>query len=721
MKTSRAHESRRLWTLSGQQRALRKYCRRINARYIAAALATIIVASVSNAAQGQLLAFPGAEGAGQYATGGRGGDVYYVTNLNDSGPGSLRYGVQTANGPRTIEFQTDGTIHLLSDLDINKSNLTIAGQTAPGGGITIADYQTEVVNSHDDVIQYMRFRVGDTNTQHPGNTYEPDSLGIHGSTNVMIDHVTASWSVDEALSVTDSSTNVSVQYSFITQALKNAGHPEGAHSYGSLINGGDITYSHDLYADNDSRNPRAQGNSTVGTGLTLDFVNNVIQNPGGRFGYSGTGDTLKMNYVGNYGIDGPSTSSGNSLFQPDSATTQIYFQGNYRDSNKNGVLDGTPATGTSLVSGTYTASSTPFNDNGNMPLVNASDAREAYIQVLSHAGASYSQDSVDRQIVRNVINQTGAIIDSQTQVGGWPALTAGIPTKDSSNDGIPDWWAQANGLNPAQYDANRIASNGYTYLENYLQSLSPHAYAPAQTHITALTTGFGRGADAIVTENGGTTAVSGGSGLGPSLDAIWSGTSGSSNQVIALKFDLSQIASGSITDATLGLTLASALAGTHQFKIFGLEQDAPGWNWSENTIQFNNAPGLTFDGKSGTLGLNATSTNITSILNLGTLTVGATAAGQTISFNNANLAVFLNLAAHFAGTPEADLITIYIEQTNSSSLASFYSKEGNAQFAPTLTITSADATAAVRIPEPASAMLAVLGALGLLLLQRRRR
>ncbi len=297
--------------------------------------ALAIFVGLARAAGAVSPAFPGAEGAGALATGGRGGDVYVVTNLDDSGSGSLRNGIDTATGPRTIVFDVAGTIHLQSDLIISRPNLTIAGQSAPGGGVTIADRGTGIINTHDIILQDLRFRVGDTYTQGSDNTYQPDSLGVVNSKNVMIDHVTASWSIDEVLSVTNNSNDVTVQWSYITEALRDAGHPKGAHSYGSLINGSKITYSHNLYADDDSRNPRPQGNTNtgVGTKLSLDFVNNVIQNPGGRFGYSGTDDTLKMNYVGNYGIDGPS-SHASSLFDSDSTTTSIYFQGNLATTTK---------------------------------------------------------------------------------------------------------------------------------------------------------------------------------------------------------------------------------------------------------------------------------------------------------------------------------------------------------------------------------------------------
>ncbi len=273
----------------------------------------LCVALLGNA-RAQLVAFPGAEGAGAFSTGGRGGDFYHVTNLNNSGPGSLRTGISTASGPRTIVFDVDGTIHLTSTLDINRSNITIAGQTAPGGGITIADRGVRIVNNggmrtHDVILQHVRLRVGDLRTRNVDPDYEPDSLWITDSEDVIVDHVSASWGVDEVLSTTNGADNVTVQWSTITEALRDAGSSAGNHGYGSLINGGNITYAHNLYAFNDNRNPRPQQSTAAGYLTQLDFVNNVISSPGSGYGYTGGGslgdETLNLNYVGNYGIFGP--------------------------------------------------------------------------------------------------------------------------------------------------------------------------------------------------------------------------------------------------------------------------------------------------------------------------------------------------------------------------------------------------------------------------------
>src|SRR3954468_17361599 len=647
---------------------------RICARRVAANLVSIVAALTFAAHVAALDAFPGAEGAGRNAIGGRGGDVYFVTNLNDSGAGSLRNGVDTASGPRTILFDVAGTILLADSLKSKKSFITIAGQSAPGGGITIADQEFGISECNNVILQYVRVRLGDDAASRALNP-APDALNVGTVHDVMIDHVTASWSIDEALPVTHGSTDVTVQYSVISEALKNAGHPSGSHSFAVGVDAGNMTYAHNLFADNDSRNPR------VGDLCQLDFVNNVIFNSGSNYGYSsGTADTPSINYVANFGVDGPNTSSSSALFSSQSsAHPSIFFQGNLRDSSTvKGVLDETVATGTKLVNGTYTA----LAQRVNLPQVTTTDARTAYINVLSHAGASLYRDTADRRIVRGVLNQAGAIIDSPSQVGGYPVLPMGTKPTDSNSDGVADWFAAAHGygINPSDPKINNVVlPSGYTMLETYLQTITPNAYPPTQTQSIAISSGFRHGADAYITENGGGpgTATSGGNGAGSTLDAIWGGATGATNQAIVLKFDLSRIVPGSIIDASLQLTASSAIAGTRQFKVFALEHDAPGWDWNEAAIQFNGAPGVTFDQNSRTLGLSSSSTNIPNILTMGTLTVGSMSAGQSISFNNANLPVFLNLSQYFQNTDQRGLVTLILEPTSSSTLASFYSHEGS--------------------------------------------
>jgi pectin methylesterase-like acyl-CoA thioesterase len=412
-----------------------------------------------------LPAFPGAEGSGANTPGGRGGDVYHVTNLNDSGSGSLRFGVQNAAGPRTIVFDISGTIYLQSKLAINKPFLTLAGQTAPGDGITVAGWTTAVTDTHDVIVRYMRFRPGDVNCPN----YQDDGFTVDRSTNVIADHVSASWSVDETLSVTESN-NVTVQWSLITESMKNSCHIKGAQGYGSLIRYGNgvITYHHNLYAHHDSRNPR------LGDNIGLDFVNNLVYDWGSEAGYSGdnTEGTPRLNYVGNYLVAGPSTPSSkrNRAFNGGSTSTQIYQSNNAIDSNLNGAHDGQD-TQWSMFIGSYTKQQP---GRFSFPQVATDDAPTAYERVLTLAGHSLVRDAVDTRIISEVRTEGGHHIDSENQVGGWPALNSLTPPVDTDQDGIPDAWENDHGLNaldPA--DGAAITTSGYSNLELYLNDLVP--------------------------------------------------------------------------------------------------------------------------------------------------------------------------------------------------------------------------------------------------------
>jgi hypothetical protein len=636
----------------------------------------------------QLPAFPGAEGAGQLATGGRGGDVYHVINLNDSGDGSLRQGIlgATAAG-RTIVFDVAGTINLASSLDIsNKTKITIAGQTAPAGGITIANQRLQVKDSNNIVVQHVRVRPGSTF----GNT-DPDAIWVNHSTDVMVDHVTASWGVDETISVTHDSNNVTVQWSTMTQGLFNAGHSgdDGVgHSYGSLLNGGNYSFHHNLYAHSKSRHPRAQKENNLT--MQLDWVNNVMFNPGDQFGNSDSDDPYSFNMVNNYGIKGPQ--SGNSLnwlMDANDVDSQFYISGNHMDMDRDLVLDGALATATQVMR--------PFRVWGTLaspaplPSVTTLTAPEAYIQVMSRAGANNYRDTIDRRTIRTVMNHLPGHIDTQANWGGWPTLPTGSVPADTNGDGVSDDWAIANGFNVSTPLHQTFAPDSYSYLEKYIHSLTPNAFTPVGTAQRTISTAFGAGADAYVTENGGVSAVSGGNGAGNTLDAVWGGSGGATNQAIALRFDLSEIVPGSLTAARLDLTAASAISGIHDFMVYGLVQDASGWNWNESTVTYNTAPGLAFDSNSQTLGINNTFTTTShpdnpDVLNLGQVSISAAAAGDTISLANPNLAVFLNLAAYYQGEASEDVVTIILQQVNSASPASFWSKEGNAALAPRLVI-----------------------------------
>src|SRR5580765_8125169 len=412
-----------------------------------------------------LPASPGAEGSGAITPGGRGGDVYHVINLSDSGPGSLRFGVQNAVGPRTIVFDVSGTIYLQTKLSINKPFLTFAGQTAPGDGVTVAGWTTAVTDTHDVIVRYLRFRPGDLNCPN----YQDDGFTVDRSVNVIADHVSASWSVDETLSVTESD-KVTVQWSLITESMKNSCHIKGAHGYGSLIRYGNglISYHHNLYAHHDSRNPR------LGDNIGLDFVNNVIYDWGSEAGYSGdnTEGSPRLNYVGNYLVAGPSTPSSkrNRAFNGGSTNTQIYQSNNAIDSNLNGAHDGQD-TQWSMIIGLYTRQQP---GRFSFAQVETDDAPTAYDRVLNLAGHSLVRDAVDTRVVSEVRDEGGHQISSENDVGGWPALNSLTPPVDTDQDGIPDSWENDHGLNALDpSDGPAITASGYSNLELYLNDLVP--------------------------------------------------------------------------------------------------------------------------------------------------------------------------------------------------------------------------------------------------------
>ncbi|HUI08413.1 MAG TPA: hypothetical protein VL486_15540 [Verrucomicrobiae bacterium] len=424
-------------------------------------------------ASAQQLAFPGAEGFGAYALGGRGGTVYHVTNLNDSGSGSFRDAVSQPN--RTVVFDVSGTINMASSIGIASSNLTIAGQTAPGDGITLKGWLTSVHDTHDVIVRYIRCRPGDINC----SSFQDDAFHFDNCDNVIADHVSASWSEDEALSVTWSD-GVTVQWSIISEPLNFSCRNEGSgienHGYGSLLRygSGGLSFHHNLYAHCWSRNPR------LGDSIHLDWVNNVLYNWSNQAGYNADdgAQVQYLNYVQNYLIGGTNTDFGTKISRAFSSSVtdpsycQIYQSNNLMDTNRNGLLDGVDR-GWAAFQGTYTANSNRFA----FPQVSTEGATSAYVRVLSFAGASVARDAVDARIVSNVANQTGAIINSQTEVGGWPTLNSLPAPLDTDQDGMPDFWEAALGsdMNNAA-DRNNLTPDGYTRLEGYLNWLAaPHA------------------------------------------------------------------------------------------------------------------------------------------------------------------------------------------------------------------------------------------------------
>lgn len=419
----------------------------------------------------QQLAFPTAEGAGRLAQGGRGGQVIFVTNLEDSGAGSLRAAVE-AKGPRTILFRVSGTIKLTKPLRVREGRVTIAGQSAPGDGITLRDHTLEI-DADDVVIRYIRSRLGDEARS------ESDAIWILGGRRIILDHVSASWSVDETLSASANYTkpdqgfcDLTVQWSVIANSLTHSLHAKGDHGYGSLIRGGrgaKVSFHHNLWANHAARMPRPgnySGPDVDPEGAFFDFRSNVFYNWGGSHsGYNADKASLaRYNFVDNSYIAGPQSKK-NMAFEESNMLAKAYFAGN----SMNGIV---PADPWSLVTGVQ-----PEGYRLAVPVevapVRPVTAASAYAQVLASAGASRPRDSVDEVIVRGVRNRTGHQIDSQRDMGGWPVLKSKPAPRDGDGDGMPDAWERRNGLNPRNPGDGNADRNGdgYTNLEEWLAEL----------------------------------------------------------------------------------------------------------------------------------------------------------------------------------------------------------------------------------------------------------
>jgi hypothetical protein len=417
------------------------------------------------------LAFPGAEGAGRFACGGRGGKVLIVTTLADDGAGSLRQAVETT-GPRTIVFAISGTIKLTRPLRIREGRVTIAGQSAPGGGITLRDHPLEV-SADDVVIRYIRSRLGDESKT------ESDAVWISGGRRIILDHVSASWSVDETLSASANYTrpgqgfwDLTVQWSIIANSLTHSLHAKGEHGYGSLIRGGRdarISFHHNLWANHEARMPRPgnySGPEIDPQGPRFDFRSNVLYNWGGSHsGYNADKATLaRYNFVDNSYVAGPDSEKP-IAFEESNMLAKAWFAGN----SMNGTI---PADPWSLVVG-VSPPGYRLAEPVEVAPVRADPAASAYAHVLASAGASRVRDAVDKTIVDGVRTRTGRQIDTQRQDGGWPMLATAPAPQDGDGDGMPDAWETRHGLDPRHDDSTSDRDgNGYTAVEDYLATLA---------------------------------------------------------------------------------------------------------------------------------------------------------------------------------------------------------------------------------------------------------
>lgn len=454
----------------------------------------LLLCSLVYPVKAQQIAFPGAEGFGRFASGGRGGAVYIVDNLSDNvknpAPGSLRWAIKQ-KGTRTIVFAVSGTIALDAPLEIKNGDLTIAGQTAPGDGICVKNYVT-LVEASNVVIRYVRFRCGNDKLESSAQ----DAISGKGQSNVIIDHCSMSWSIDETASFYDNR-NFTMQWCIISESLYNSGHPKGDHGYGGIWGGLGASFHHNLLSCHTSRNPRFNGSrySRDSVNEIVDFRNNVIFNWGFQSGYGG--EEGNQNIVNNYYKPGPGTKPGkvqhriitltrffyDKHIHPDTMHAGKFFiDSNYMEGSEEttgnnwefGVQEATPE---EKMKSKMTS---PFS----FAPVATQTAKDAYTRVLAEAGATLPhRDPIDQRIVEEV--NTGkckygdtwgantGIIDSQKSVGGWPKLKSLPAPTDTDKDGMPDAWEKKMKLNPKNPEDRNSSSldKNYTNLEVYLNSL----------------------------------------------------------------------------------------------------------------------------------------------------------------------------------------------------------------------------------------------------------
>jgi hypothetical protein len=390
-------------------------------------------------------------------------------------PGSLRAAVD-ARGPRIVVFDVGGTIRLKKPLAIRNGRITIAGQTAPGGGITLANY-TLGIGADDVVMRFIRARMGDVSGA------VGDAIWITDGHRIILDHVSASWGTDEVLSASSTYMrprsdlhDVTVQWSIISESLCNSVNPDGRHCYGSLLTGGmgaRMSLHHNLWAHHAGRLPRLGNAVPPGrdkVGALFDFRSNVFYDWGGhQAGYSGGPGRIRFNFVDNSYWSGPATVNLNFFNQKGHAAASGWFARN----SMNGKI---PDDQWSMVIGAV-AKGSRLNGPVDVAPVARDPAASAYERVLASAGASLVRDSVDRRAVEDVRARGGRLIDSQRQVGGWPEFARGTPWRDSDGDGMPDDWERAHGFNPrdgrdGNLDADR---DGYTNVEEWLNALAAPA------------------------------------------------------------------------------------------------------------------------------------------------------------------------------------------------------------------------------------------------------
>lgn len=430
-----------------------------------------------------LPAFPGAEGFGSVSVGGRGGRVIEVTNLNDRGEGSLRTAIE-AEGARIVVFKVAGIIELDSTLKVANPYITIAGQTAPGEGITLRNSAKNTkpalkIKTHDVVVRYIRSRPG-SNLNEAGEDGNLDALTIASGSeevyNIIVDHSSFSWATDEVVSVYYDAHDITIQWSIIAEGLNCSTHVEDdqrqCHSMGLLLacdGQKNISIHHNLFAHNRRRNPMVKTTGVV------DIVNNVVYNSG--FGENSSAPTdvrgdygiSPVNYISNYFKPGVDSGSSDWFIDTKNEPVEIYIQGNLVPHS---VMH--PESLKWVVDNPHPA-----------PKITTFSAQKAYRRVLAQAGASRGlnsdhtffmrRDNVDKRIVEDVEQGIGRIIDDPSEVGGWPKLLAGNSYRDTDHDGMADKFETLYGFNlQDSSDGFQDADgDGYTNLEEFLNGTCP--------------------------------------------------------------------------------------------------------------------------------------------------------------------------------------------------------------------------------------------------------
>ena len=471
------------------------------------AFSSISCMNVFAAGTDNLPAFPGAEGGGKFATGGRGGKVYHVTNLNDSGPGSFRDAVGGSN--RIVVFDVSGTIELKSDVVV-KDNVTVAGQTAPGGkGITLKNYKIGL-GGNNIILRFISSRPGER-----GTSADYDAFGGAKGSNSIVDHCSIGWANDEQWGLYSNNTNQTVQWSLIGPANSFSYHSKGIHGFGIMFGKGQNSWHHNMIAHNISRNFRGK---VEGTNV-MDFVNNVVYDWGYQTAYGTLGH---LNYAGNYFKAGSSTSGGYNYINFSSGTNvekyKFYLTGN-KMVNKDGSIRNSEtnnwkAVNYGNVTSTYGYDEAYYRTDNYMPLLtNGIDvsvaptmdtADVAFDKVTKYAGAGISENckpKIDLEVMRDAINGTGSITGArplseasatqQAEIAKnninfvdysqyYPSAILKKEIVDSDNDGMPDDWEIARGLDP--YDASDATGDylgeGYNNIEYYINDLTVNAFPP---------------------------------------------------------------------------------------------------------------------------------------------------------------------------------------------------------------------------------------------------